>query len=37
LSWVQRLAPVIPATQEVEMVRIRVQGQPKQKVEENSS
>jgi hypothetical protein len=31
-SWVQWFMPIIPATQETEIERILVQGQPRQKV-----
>jgi hypothetical protein len=34
-GWVQCLIPIIPATQEVEIKRIKVGGQSRQKVSEN--
>jgi hypothetical protein len=36
VSWAQWLKPVTLATQEAEVRRIRVQGQPKQKVNKTS-
>jgi hypothetical protein len=37
LSWAQQLTPVILATQEAEIRRIKVQGHPRQKVCKTSS